>query len=62
MKKFETIELKSVNGNHIVKSWEVHSITGKRKPGSALYEVYTPDNEGLVGVYKTLKEAQNACK
>ena len=62
MKYIESKELKSVNGNHIVKSWEFGQVSGKRIPGTTLYEVYTPDNEGLIGVYKTLKEAQAACR
>jgi len=61
-KKFECRELKSVNGFHIVKSWEVNTVTGKRKSGTELYEVYTPDEVGLVDVYKTLAEAKANCK
>lgn len=54
--------LKAPAGYMIEKSWERHSLTGKIKPDSVVYTVYTEDGEGLIDSFKTLKEAQTACK
>lgn len=58
----ESTLLKAPDGFMIEKSWERHSVTNRIKPDSIVYTVCTEDGEGLVGAYKTLKEAWDACK
>ena len=54
--------LKAPKGFMIEKSWELHSVTGKVKPDTIVYTVYTGDGEGLIDSFATLKEAQECCK
>lgn len=56
--------LKPVNGCSIEKSAELNSRTGKIKPGTVVYSVFTDDSidAGLVDCFKTLKEARECAK
>jgi hypothetical protein len=50
MTKYWAMELKPVNGCQIEKSFERNSRTGKIKPDTIVYSVYTNDgDDGLVG-------------
>jgi len=57
----EAKTLKAPDGFSIEKSWERNEYTGQIKPDSIVYTVYTDDG-GIVGSYRTLKEAHKNCK
>lgn len=54
--------LKASKGFMIEKSYELHSVTGRIKPDTIVYTVYTEDGEGLIDAFGILKEAQECCK
>lgn len=63
MTEYYSKVLKPVNGFSIEKSAELNSRTGKIKPDTIVYSVYTLDgDDGLVDCFKTLKEAQKCAK
>lgn len=63
MKKYYSKMMKPVNGHPIEKSAELHTITGKIKPGTTVYTVYS-DADDFAGFecFKTLKEAQECAR
>ena len=62
MTNYDCKILKAPKGFMIEKSYELHSVTGKIKPDTVVYTVYTEDGEGLIDAFETLKEAQDCCK
>lgn len=60
--KYYSKMMKPINGYPIEKSAELHSVTGKIKSDTIIYTVYTPDMEGFLDCFKTLKEAQECAR
>lgn len=61
MKEYRETELTPVNGHPITRSVEIHTVTGKVKPGTTCYFVWSANYDGFQD-YKTLKDAQRAAR